>query len=122
MAAPFAAPPPPPRIAPTADASDRLSVVPEGMVTSANRDTGATGAAGVDVAAEIGALAAVPPVPVVSVVAFSGAFAPLHAAIPKLSPITQAHFFIETSITVASGFSRTVLPPDTIGSGTTKRA
>src|SRR5690242_16041647 len=55
----------------TADASSRRNVVPDGIVTSVNRSAGSAGAAGADVAAEIGALAGVPAADSVAVV-FSG--------------------------------------------------
>src|ERR1041385_8459079 len=69
------------------------SVVPEGIVPSLYCTTGAAGA---EVAAEIGALVAVPLVAALSVaVVFSGTLAPLHAASARVNPITQAHFVIQ---------------------------
>src|ERR1044071_5140559 len=78
---------------PTADDSDSRNVVPDGIVTSVYRATGATGA---EVAAEIGAFVVSPVVAAgVSVAVFSGAFAPLHAASPTVKAITQAHFILK---------------------------
>jgi len=65
--------------------------VPEGIVTSF---TLATGAPDDDVAAEIGALAALPVVANDSAAGvFSGAFAPLHATSPNVNALTQSSFF-----------------------------
>src|ERR1041385_1621970 len=102
----------------TAVDRSRRSVVPEGIVTSLYC---ATGAAGAEVAAEIGALVAVPVVAALSVaVVFSGALAPLHAANAKVNPITQAHFVIQNLHRLGPDRSRTVSRPDRFGSRTTK--
>jgi hypothetical protein len=88
----------------TADCSDSRSVVPEGIVTSLKL---ATGVAGADVAAEIGAVAAFPVVPDASAAGvFSGAFAPLHATRPNVNAVTQASFFT-SNLPVGSGSSWT---------------